>query len=318
MARKIWRAYLIEPSEAGMRPIVEAIDPQGLTLIGTGRHELYSSSELFFEALERDQAEAQDITFEILDEYYEPQAIGVDSCLVFGTLWVRERSDRPKPMLAEMETRFTLVLRREADRWLIAHLHHSTPNADQRHEEYYPKTVTEQANAALERSKAMEHRAEHDSLTDLFNRIAFENHVASALANGGEDGIFIMIDLDNFKEVNDTLGHPEGDRVIQEFAKELRRVFARDAIIGRMGGDEFGAFIKHRLSQEEAEAKASELVEAWSQRADCQRADGLVAQLGCSAGLARAARGMTFFDLYRAADRALYASKDRGKGSFSW
>lgn len=58
-----------------------------------------------------------------------------------------------------MDTRFTLVFRREGDRWLLVHLHHSTPNVDQRREEYYPKTATEQANAALEYSKAMERRA---------------------------------------------------------------------------------------------------------------------------------------------------------------
>ena len=82
------------------------MDPQNLSLIGTGKHELYVNLEAFFAGLERDQEEAQDITFEILDEYYEPRAIGEDTCIVFGTLWARERPDRPKPLLVEMDTRF--------------------------------------------------------------------------------------------------------------------------------------------------------------------------------------------------------------------
>ena len=186
LARKLWHAYIIEPSDESVQFIVDTMDPQNLSLIGTGKHELYVNLEAFFAGLERDQEEAQDITFEILDEYYEPRAIGEDTCIVFGTLWARERPDRPKPLLVEMDTRFTLVFRREVDRWLLVHLHHSTPNVDQRREEYYPKTATEQANAALEYSKAMERRAELDSMTELLNHAAFEKYVAAALVEGGE------------------------------------------------------------------------------------------------------------------------------------
>lgn len=313
LARKLWHAYIIEPSDESVQFIVDTMDPQNLSLIGTGKHELYVNLEAFFAGLERDQEEAQDITFEILDEYYEPRAIGEDTCIVFGTLWARERPDRPKPLLVEMDTRFTLVFRREGDRWLLVHLHHSTPNVDQRREEYYPKTATEQANAALEYSKAMERRAELDSMTELLNHAAFEKYVAAALVEGGEGSAFFMIDLDNFKTVNDALGHPEGDRVIQEFADVLLRVFPRDALVGRMGGDEFAVFSTCPLSVEEAQCKACELIEAWGSHSASR-----AVELGCSVGIVRVVRGETFFDLYRAADCALYASKDNGKGCYSW
>ena len=313
IARKLWRAYLIEPSEESVQFIVDFMDPHLLSLIGTGKHEFYVDLESFFEGLERDQQEAQDVVFEILDEYYESRPIGSDSCLVFGTLWVRERPDRPKPLLVEMDTRFTLVFRRDGDRLRLTHLHHSTPNIDQRREEYYPKTATEQANAALEHSKAMERRAELDSMTELLNHAAFEKHVAAALVEGGEDSAFFMIDLDNFKTVNDTLGHPEGDRVIQEFADVLERAFPRDALIGRLGGDEFAVYTTCPLSVEDAEAKAGELIDAWGTHSAMRDVD-----LGCSVGIVRVVRGLTFFDIYRAADRALYASKDKGKACFSW
>ncbi|QOS68363.1 diguanylate cyclase [Eggerthella guodeyinii] len=313
LARELWKAYLIEPSEDSVQFIVDTMDPQLLSLIGTGKHEFYADLASFFTGLERDQEEAQDVVFEILDEYYEPRPIGVDSCLVFGTLWVRERPDQPKPLLVEMDTRFTLVFRRDGDRLLLTHLHHSTPNIDQRREEYYPKTATEQANAALEHSKAMERRAELDSMTELLNHAAFEKHVATALIEGGEGNAFFMIDLDDFKTVNDTLGHPEGDRVIAEFADVLQQAFPRDALIGRMGGDEFAVFSTCPLSVADAEDKARQLIEAWGAHSAAREVE-----LGCSVGIVRVVRGRTFFDIYRAADQALYASKGKGKARFSW
>ena len=79
LARKLWHAYIIEPSDESVQFIVDTMDPQNLSLIGTGKHELYVNLEAFFAGLERDQEEAQDITFEILDEYYEPRAIGEDT-----------------------------------------------------------------------------------------------------------------------------------------------------------------------------------------------------------------------------------------------
>ena len=313
LTRRLWRAYLLAPSEEGGQFILRSLCKENFSLIGTGKHEVYLDLDTFLVGFERDQEEAQGITFEVLDEYCEARPLGEDACLVLGTLWVRERADEPKPLLAEMDTRFSLIFRYEDGRWLLVHLHHSTPNVDQRREEYYPKTVTEQANAALAYSKSLERRAELDSMTELLNRIAFENHVSDMLASGDGGSVFFMIDLDDFKQVNDTLGHPEGDRIIVEFADVLRDEFARDALVGRMGGDEFAAFAEGPLTTDQAERKARELIERWS-ACSSRRAVGL----GCSIGLVLVDRDQSFFELYRMADEALYASKRNGKGRFSW
>ena len=313
LAQRLWHAYLIEPTEEGARFILESLLQENFSLVGTGKHEMYVDLGSFLAGLERDQQEAQGIAFEILDDYYEARPMGKDACLVFGTLWVRERAREPKPLLVEMDTRFSMLFRCVAGRWLLAHLHHSTPNIDQHREEYYPKTVTEQANAALAYTKTLERRAELDSVTGLYNRVAFEKHVSEALLRGNVAGAFFMIDLDDFKQVNDTLGHPEGDRVIVEFADTLSAVFARESVIGRMGGDEFAVFIERSLSVEEAQRKAHELIDQWSARSSAR-----AVELSCSVGLASVERGRGFFDLYRAADEALYASKRDGKGCVGW
>ena len=80
-----------------------------------------------------------------------------------------------------------------------------------------------------------------------------------------------------------------------------------------MGGDEFAVFSTCPLSVEEAQGKACELIEAWGSHSASR-----AVELGCSVGIVRVVRGETFFDLYRAADCALYASKDNGKGCYSW
>ena len=152
LTKALWHAYLLEPTEEGVHFIFDSLFQSDFSLIGTGKHEMYPSLPAFMAGLERDQEEAQDITFEILDDYYEARPLDERCCIVFGTLWVREKPSKPKPLLVEMDTRFSMVFRREGDRWLLAHLHHSTPNVDQRRDEYYPKTVTEQEMCIRDRN----------------------------------------------------------------------------------------------------------------------------------------------------------------------
>lgn len=313
LARNLWRSYLIDQSEVGDAYIANSLDMEALSVIGTGRHEFCSTAEQFFENLGNDRSEAEDVAFEILDEYYEARIIDAEVCLVFGTLWVRERPKEPKLLLVEMDTRFSILIHRMDGELKVVHLHHSTPNADQRLNEFYPKTATERANAALEYSKELERRADLDSMTGLLNRMAFERTVEERLVRGVPDAVLFMIDLDNFKSVNDTLGHLAGDRVIMDFADELRSVFLRDAVIGRMGGDEFAVLVGDRASVEEAEAKAGKLIEQWAERGS----DKPIA-FSCSVGMARVAGTRDFPVLYRAADEALYTSKRNGKGRCAW
>ena len=313
LTQELWRAYLIYPSEEGRQLILASFDPHGLSLIGTGVHEFYSTAEQIIEGLTKDLAEAQATNFSIIDEYYAPSAVGEETCCVIGTLWVREKSDKAKHLLIEMDTRFTFVFRRSEGRWLLSHMHHSMPNVDQARDEFYPKTASEQANAAIEYSKVLERRAELDLMTELLNHVAFEKYVTSSIVEKGAGGAFFMIDLDNFKLVNDTLGHPEGDKVIIEFAELLSEIFAGNAYVGRMGGDEFAVYLTDPTDAKEIEAKARELVDCWS-----ERSKGREVALGCSVGLARTEPGMTFATLYRNADEALYRSKRVGKGCFCW
>ena len=96
LAKALWRAYVLEPTEEGGRFIFDSLFQSDFSLIGTGKHEMYPNLPAFMGGLGRDQEEAEGITFEILDDYYEARPLGEGCCLVFGTLWVRERPSEPK------------------------------------------------------------------------------------------------------------------------------------------------------------------------------------------------------------------------------
>ena len=153
-------------------------------------------------------------------------------------------------------------------------------------------------------------KAESDSLTGLLNRAAMEQRVRDFLAGEGGAGphALLMIDIDNFKAANDTLGHPEGDRMLVRFAALLKRLFRASDLIGRMGGDEFAVLMKD-AGDENALNKARELVGSVGA---LNREAGL--HITASVGISVCARdGQTFETLYERSDAALYSAKNAGK-----
>lgn len=159
--------------------------------------------------------------------------------------------------------------------------------------------------------------AESDPLTELENRNAMQKKIDRFLGdteNAEAMHAFIMIDVDDFKMVNDTKGHQQGDAVLQAYAKRMRSLFRKTDIIGRMGGDEFVVFAKNVGSVEGIHDKAAML----SSPIRLKDADGneeIAAT--CSIGIAISpAAGQTFDTLYLSADKALYAAKQTGKNKY--
>jgi len=107
--------------------------------------------------------------------------------------------------------------------------------------------------ALRQHAAAHEHQALHDSLTGLPNRELFRRTVEDALARGrlGERGALVLVDLDHFKEVNDTLGHPAGDELLQIVARRLIEALRTDDTVARLGGDEFGLVLPRNGDREE-------------------------------------------------------------------
>jgi diguanylate cyclase (GGDEF)-like protein/PAS domain S-box-containing protein len=157
--------------------------------------------------------------------------------------------------------------------------------------------------------------AEHDTLTDLANRNAlherFQMHLAEAAAQGGEIGVLLM-DLDKFKQINDTLGHAYGDRLLQSVAQRLGGLCAGTDIVARMSGDEFAVVV----CGSEAVARAEQLavrISADFAKEPFQLRERHV-RINVSVGVASYPRhGQTAEELFGNADLALYRAKSAGR-----
>lgn len=170
-------------------------------------------------------------------------------------------------------------------------------------------------DAQKRRERSLFDQMRRDSLTGLCNKAATQEDIRRLLQRepGGTFAFFIL-DVDKFKDVNDTLGHGAGDAVLVEFARTLREQFREDDVVGRIGGDEFVAFCR-LPGREAARKKAAELVAAL--RRDV-RAEAGTCSITASIGVALSPEsGREFETLYRNADRALYRTKEKGRNGFT-
>jgi len=169
------------------------------------------------------------------------------------------------------------------------------------------------ASRALEaREAAAQHLANHDALTELPNRRMLESEFAVFTERAAREGLRIAVacvDVDRFKDINDTLGHHAGDQLICGLADRLRAAVRDDDFVARLGGDEF-AIVRCCRDDSDADALLA------SVRACFREPFPIVGQLveaNASAGIAFAAQGRSFEDLMRQADIALYEAKAAGR-----
>jgi diguanylate cyclase (GGDEF)-like protein len=153
------------------------------------------------------------------------------------------------------------------------------------------------------------HRATHDALTDLANRALFEQATQGALDDGGPLSL-ALIDLDDFKAINDRLGHQVGDALLVVVARRLRECVRADDVVARLGGDEFGLLLPG-LGGDEAADVLARIRESLVRPVHALGHDLLVR---ASIGLAETWSEATPQELLRRADLAMYAAKERGKG----
>lgn len=157
--------------------------------------------------------------------------------------------------------------------------------------------------------------AQHDGLTGLYNRRTFDDFVNEFVIRrpGGKEGTLFIIDMDNFKNVNDTLGHLAGDEALKTLAGAMRVVFP-GGYLGRYGGDEFVAFIIDCYSEETMECLAGELCRKMDKQFI---ADGNQVNISVSIGVACTLGVKETSELYMRADKALYHSKENGRNQYT-
>ena len=160
------------------------------------------------------------------------------------------------------------------------------------------------------------HLARYDELTELPNRVNFRDEIGRLLAvqQGAEQlSALLFIDLDQFKQVNDTLGHPCGDQLLCAVADRLREMLRPEDFVARFGGDEFVVFQQNIHSHEDAAGLARRIVDRLSER---YKIDNHLVEIGASVGIAMTSPGVSADTLLKNADMALYRAKADGRGTF--
>ncbi|MCP4618084.1 MAG: EAL domain-containing protein [Bradyrhizobium sp.] len=172
--------------------------------------------------------------------------------------------------------------------------------------------VTERRNAEARIS----HLARYDELTALPNRVNFRDEIGRLLATqAGSDQMsaLLFVDLDQFKQVNDTLGHPCGDQLLCAVADRLREMLRPEDFVARFGGDEFVVFQQNVHSSEDVAGLARRIVDRLSER---YKIDNHLVEIGASVGIALTAPGVSADTLLKNADMALYRAKADGRGTY--
>ena len=173
--------------------------------------------------------------------------------------------------------------------------------------------ITERRNAEAR----ITHLARFDELTGLPNRVNFRDEIEHLLAvphDAAQLSALLFVDLDQFKQVNDTLGHPCGDQLLCAVAERLRTMLRPEDFVARFGGDEFVVFQQNIRSPDEAAGLARRIVDHLSER---YKIDNHLVEIGASVGIAMTLpAGVSADTLLKNADMALYRAKADGRGTF--
>ena len=194
---------------------------------------------------------------------------------------------------------------------------HSTPIADTQMAEALLKIYAARAAGELERmaqTAALEFQATHDTLTELANRHALQSHLIEALDSGAANagGALLLLDLDRFKEVNNTLGHQNGDAILRQIGPRLQKLLLPGHLLYRLGGDEFAVLAGGSTDREVVEQLAVTLLYAIREPFDI---GGISLRIGASIGIALyPEHGDTIHEILRRADVAMYLAKHAGVG----
>ena len=182
------------------------------------------------------------------------------------------------------------------------------------------RTLDKAIRYAIERSTIVDHLnhlAHHDFLTNLPNRVLFQDRLRQAIRFAERDKnhfTLMLIDLNNFKDINDNYGHDTGDKLLKEFSARLQRAVRRSDTVARVGGDEFTVILNNTGDHAQIESLADKII---SEINPATQVNGYTLQIQCSIGIATYPIAGTDENLLqRNADMAMYRAKKTGTSSY--
>ncbi len=252
----------------------------------------------------------------------EPEALETKPLLqiLAGESWeagnfsagLRELAEKLKRRDSFSDLILPVTVAGEAHFWEMS----ASPRYDERGSFLGFRGVGSDVTAQRRSADKINHMARFDTLTGLPNRLQVTEALGEAMAEADRwrgRCAFMMIDLDRFKQVNDTLGHPIGDRLLTRVAERLQALMNDKDMCGRLGGDEFGVVVRDASDTHKLQRLARNIIETLSKPYEV---DQHTLYIGASVGTAIGPRdGRSVEMLIRSADLALYRSKDEGGGA---
>lgn len=306
LTKKLWKEYLSGNEES----ILELLGmfQENSSVIGTGKHEFYKNLHDFRNAISEELQERKNIKLQFQKLKCEEMKLDDDISLIYGSVEIRWENDEKTTKIA-MDSRFSILYKKENGIWKILHIHQSTPNNEQMYGGYYPKTLVDQVETANEKIKSLTKLAEIDSLTGLINiRTLKEKYKTFPNQNTW----MFVIDIDNFKKINDKYGHLTGDYVLIMLSQILSTTIRENDLVCRMGGDEFILLCTDIKTEKDAKRLAERLLTNVYTKSKIH-----TPLFSISIGLTRLREKELFENVFKRADHALYNSKRRGKGKAS-
>jgi len=186
----------------------------------------------------------------------------------------------------------------------------------------YSQDITQRREAELallKQKEVLNHQAHHDALTGLPNRVLFSKSLEQAIEKSKHQSLktaLLFIDLDHFKEINDSLGHAVGDKILQEVARRLESTIRKEDILARLGGDEFTIIIEGLTEGENVTVLAQKIIDLLAKPI---KIDDNTLYISSSIGISLYPDdGEHAQDLLKYSDAAMYKAKDEGRNNFQF
>ena len=177
--------------------------------------------------------------------------------------------------------------------------------------------ITLQKNELEENNKQLEKLANFDLLTGLLNRFAFNQMIEKYLSNEEEKGCLLFLDIDHFKKVNDTYGHPIGDALLKQFSQDLTTTFDSKGIICRWGGDEFLVFLPG-CDKEDVKSHVKSFIQSINDKSYSLNNHKVSMTISCGLVEKNPLVKESFSTIYERVDKALYQAKEKGRNTIGY
>ena len=306
LSEELWRLFFSKESAQHIDKVTEWCTPE-CVIIGTGEQEFYTNLDGFLYSFADEMRDRNDVEFDFKNINCTEIRLGSDVCYVYGKFHVvGENKDKTVPI--HINRRFTFIFRKFEDKWKIVHLHQSVADPEQGANEYYSKTLMNRIHELQCVNKEMTVLAKKDCLTCLDNFRSFCNNWEEM---ENKHGWFFILDLDHFKQVNDTYGHLKGNEVLIGMGKVFYSTVRENDLLCRMGGDEFFIFsngMKDKVAATEFADRLTCELKKFGESVSCWTT--------VSIGSTEVTPEMSLDSAIEKADKALYTAKKIKKGSF--